>query len=329
MPVSRTRTTRLVALGLHRDRRPPAARGVLDGVLEQVADHLLQPHRVAHHADRPRRWPPRARCRCRGRAPPCRARRGSARRRSPRSTGRRWRTILPRVTRETSSRSSTIRARWRVWRIDDLPLPHRPRLLRADLVEHPEGVADGGQRVAQLVAEHGQELVLAAVGVRLAAQQVADLVLAAAGAQRRLHGADQRRQAHRPLQEGDVAERHQGRRGPARCSRPPRVKTISGRSDQGGWAPRTCQQAGGGPGWSASSARIDGAPPPPRSRGTARRRRRRRAPAARLDARSWQASTASRPVGASTSTRSSWPRRPSSSGVCSAAAVSGRGPVPM
>ncbi len=36
---------------------------------------------------------------------------------SRRSTGRRWRMILPRVTRETSSRSSTMRTRWRVWRM--------------------------------------------------------------------------------------------------------------------------------------------------------------------------------------------------------------------
>ena len=72
---------------------------------------------------------------------------------------------MPLVIRETSSRSSTSRARCRTCRsttsrglLDLGPLD-------AGQAEDVQGVADRGQRVAQLVGEHRQELVLAAVGL--------------------------------------------------------------------------------------------------------------------------------------------------------------------
>ena len=64
----------------------------------------------------------------------------------------------------------------------DLALEHAER--RATLSASPppmrktlHGVADRGQRVAQLVRQHGQELVLAAVGFRQIGGQAAQAVL--------------------------------------------------------------------------------------------------------------------------------------------------------
>ena len=77
-----------------------------------------------------------------------------------RSTGSVRRLILPRVMRETSSRSSTSRAR-----CCDLPLDHPrgPVARRARVVaaqpQDLHGVADGREGVAQLVGQHRQELV--------------------------------------------------------------------------------------------------------------------------------------------------------------------------
>ena len=80
-----------------------------------------------------------------------------------------------------------------------------------------ERAADRRQRIAQLVREHGQEFVLAPVGlahrlqVTFALGQVrAQLVLAHAAAQDAAQRADQRRNAHRPLQHRDVAEQVHG-----------------------------------------------------------------------------------------------------------------------
>ena len=94
-----------------------------------------------------------------GRSTACRASRPPGRAARPRS----W--TLPLVIRDTSSRSSTSRAR-----CVDLPVHHVP-----DPVHHARSppaqaedlqrVADRGQRVAQLVGEHGQELVLPPVGL--------------------------------------------------------------------------------------------------------------------------------------------------------------------
>ena len=53
----------------------------------------------------------------------------------------------------------------------DLPLHHRAHVLRrrrssaSPSLQDVQGVADRGQRVAELVGEHRQELVLAAVGL--------------------------------------------------------------------------------------------------------------------------------------------------------------------
>ena len=70
-----------------------------------------------------------------------------------------------------------------------------------------ERVADRRQRVAQLVRERGEELVLALVGLLALLEMRPCLVLPLAGAQRAAHGAHQRGDANRPLEQRDVAER--------------------------------------------------------------------------------------------------------------------------
>ena len=52
MPVSRTRMTASSSSALHREGDRAAFLGVLGGVVEQVAEHLGQPHRVAVDAQR-------------------------------------------------------------------------------------------------------------------------------------------------------------------------------------------------------------------------------------------------------------------------------------
>ena len=101
---------------------------------------------------------------------------------SPRAASAAWRSttaasirsgrssILPCAMRETSSRSSTSRARWLACR----PMTSRAH---ADLLGVLRGRRDAGgaggrgERVAQLVGEHREELVLAAVGLAQLAVQ--------------------------------------------------------------------------------------------------------------------------------------------------------------
>ena len=72
---------------------------------------------------------------------------------------------LPCTMRETSSRSSIRRAMWSAWR----PITSRAQFSvgGSDFValHDVHRVADGRQRVAQLVRQHGQEFVLAPVGL--------------------------------------------------------------------------------------------------------------------------------------------------------------------
>ena len=63
--------------------------------------------------------------------------------------------------------------------------------------------ADRRQRVAQLVTEAGEEFVLAL-------RRLAHLVLLVARAQQRVQRGDQRQRAHRPFQQGQVAQRRHG-----------------------------------------------------------------------------------------------------------------------
>ena len=69
--------------------------------------------------------------------------------------------ILPRVMRETSSRSSISRARCRT--AARRPPGAIPGSSDVAPLRDLDGVGDGRERVPQLVGEHGQELVLAAV----------------------------------------------------------------------------------------------------------------------------------------------------------------------
>ena len=168
--VSRTRHDGLARPPATVSAMPAARVGVLGGVVQQVPEDLLQPGRVGLQNDRlagsvtARRVPclDRGRHRLDGLAddrrqvddslcsaifPPVMRRRPSGRR--PGRAG------------------GDLRAR---------PSPARPRRL-PDLSARIRcrGVADRGQRVAQLVGEHGEELVLAAVGLlQVGRQRAAD-----------------------------------------------------------------------------------------------------------------------------------------------------------
>jgi hypothetical protein len=73
--------------------------------------------------------------------------------------------MRPWVMRETSIRSSTSRVRWRSWRSS--ACSRRSSAPPAELqLEHVHRAAHRRQRIAQLVRQGGQELVLAAVGRR-------------------------------------------------------------------------------------------------------------------------------------------------------------------
>ena len=215
---ARARRTRSPSRVAPTARCVPPAGGVLGGVVEQVAEHLLEPRGIGVDRDRPvAAASPCSACRCRvdHTARPLstrvRERSRAGRRGSRRSC------ILPRVMRETSSRSSTRRARCVDLALDDLA-----RRAAASARRCRRGakislrVADRRERVAQLVGEHREELVLAPVGLaaRSRAAGVAHLVLALARAQRRAHrGDDSVGHAHRPLEQGHVAERLHRRRG--------------------------------------------------------------------------------------------------------------------
>ena len=130
---------------------------------------------------------------------------GASRRRWPTtaasSTGSLRSSILPRLIRETSSRSSTSRAMCCTCRSAIDRAASTSVRLAARQPHQLQGVADRGQRVAQLVGEHGQELVLAAVGLpqgRLHLHAIGDVDG---------HPADQRRPAIRS-RNGEFA--HQG-----------------------------------------------------------------------------------------------------------------------
>ena len=157
--------------------RPPCAR-VLGRVVEQVGDHLREPR-----ADRRRPAPAsagsvhrRARCPRRLDERPRRLDRPVRRPSRERRPLARCSAILPRVMRETSSRSSTSRVRWPTWRsMTPATRPRAPVVAGAAQRSRCERVADRRERVAQLVGEHREELVLAPVGVLQRALRVAPL----------------------------------------------------------------------------------------------------------------------------------------------------------
>ena len=92
--------------------------------------------------------------------------------------------------RETSSRSSTSRMRWLICRSMTSVDLRRHGVAKARDLEQLQAGQERRQRVAQLVAERREELVLALVGdaqrffgARAVLEVTADLILALAGAQ--------------------------------------------------------------------------------------------------------------------------------------------------
>ncbi|MCY1213798.1 hypothetical protein D9M72_255950 [compost metagenome] len=181
-----------------------AGRRVLGGVVEQVREHLREPHRIAAHHER-------LAAQVHVQRVPGAFEHGPAQ----------FEGVLDhRIERHGFHAQFDLAARDAR---DFHEVVHEPHHV-VDLAAHEFVVAQrlGGlirlalqqrqrgahrrERVAQLVRQRGKKLGLALVGLVQPAQQVAHLVLAVACAQRRAHRAHQRRHAHRPLDDGDVGQ---------------------------------------------------------------------------------------------------------------------------
>ena len=184
----------------------------------------------------------------------------------------RFSTILPETTRERSSRSLTRRVRCRDCRsissaCSPSSLPSSSRHLR--------GQQDRAERIAQLVAEDGQEAVALVDAVFERLHQIADLVLPLARAQRRLRGADEALDAHGPVDERDVrAPPEVAERAALRARDGSPVRMMIGTSDHGGCSSSACASRGVTSGGSASSVSSSAPAPLCELARTARRRRR-------------------------------------------------------
>ena len=150
----------MIALGMDADGDAPAGRGVLDRVADQVGQDLIDPGRVGRGPRCPR--PPRRSTWPAVRPPTSRVLRQRAAL-SARLTDVRIRAILPVVIRAVSRRSSTSWVRCWSWRL----MMARARSAGSPPTRSrtPTAVADGPQRVPELVREHGDELLLAAVAL--------------------------------------------------------------------------------------------------------------------------------------------------------------------
>ena len=123
--------------------------------------------------------------------------------------------ILPRMTRDTSSRSSTIRVRLWVCRPNTCAVVATSSSRRHRAEPRRCGSA---KRVAQLVAEHGEELVLASVVLGKPFEQGLHLVLPPSRPQRHAHCARHRPNAGGTFEERDVSRLAQGRERRARAA---------------------------------------------------------------------------------------------------------------
>ncbi len=105
--------------------------------------------------------------------------------------------ILPRLIRDTSSRSSTSRPIWLTWRSITARAHCSSGRAGPVVVEDLDRVAQRRQRVAQLVGEDGEELVLAAIRLGQRVQQLGALLFRPAALQhhRGLVGGDGQQQA--------------------------------------------------------------------------------------------------------------------------------------
>ena len=205
IPVSRTRHQRCAVVAPRDDADAPARVGVAHGIVEQVREHLRQAHRVGLDQQR---LPAAGRRSARGAAASISGRLVStaAAITSARSTTPLRSSILPRVMRDTSIRSSTRRTMWLTWRsIISHIWPAGPAApeSRSRLTELRIGAS--GLRSSWASVARNSSLRRSASS---RSQQVRPrLVLALARAQRAVHRARQRGDPHRALEQGDVAER--------------------------------------------------------------------------------------------------------------------------
>src|ERR1700680_18283 len=105
----------LPALAGSGHRNPPSLVGVLRGVVDKVRQDLGDPRKVAHHQQRLRRQHD-SELMFKGVDDDVARVVGAAVETSRSTIGPSLSSILPRVMRETSSRSSTRRTSWRSWR---------------------------------------------------------------------------------------------------------------------------------------------------------------------------------------------------------------------
>ena len=73
--------------------------------------------------------------------------------------------------------------------------------------EQRGGVRHGGQRIAKLVGQHGEKLILFAIGIIEAFEKVAHLILPPAGSQRDFASAHEGLRPDGPLDDGDIPRR--------------------------------------------------------------------------------------------------------------------------
>ena len=163
IPLSRTETHDLVAAPLGgRARCGPRLR-VLGAVGEQVAEDLGQPGQVGVEEDRLGRQ--RDGQLVPGRLDGGRAVSTALLTTSASGTRERRSSILLRLIRETSSRSSMSRTMCPSWRSIMARACATAFSVAAGEPHHLQAVAERGERVAQLVGQQGEELVLLAVGL--------------------------------------------------------------------------------------------------------------------------------------------------------------------
>ena len=155
-----------------------------------------------------------------------------------------------------SSRSSTRRTRWLIWRSITAPRRWPPRIvLRRDSFSSCTAVQQRRQRIAQLVAERGQELVLALVGERAA-------LLGRARARRGARGSDTaaRARAARCAPRSAASPPASAARAASRCraSAPPRSTRPSRRPGGSAPGPAGPTTAAAAPSTAASAASCAG-----------------------------------------------------------------------
>ena len=250
MPLSRTVTTARSPCRVTRDARSARrAFGVLRRVVQQVREHLRQPHRVAVDATAARRAARRV---ARGRRRRAAGRLVSiaACTTAARSSGSRRTSIEPARDARHLEQSSTSRTRWLTCRSITAVHPRDAAAVGAARLQqlHAPSAAAPADCAARARASRGTR---PCAGRRAAALPRPRALAGArgSGTAARARAApcgralSERRDAHRPLEQRDVAERAHRVAATSAESAPARVRTRTGRSDHGGCVASSVREA--------------------------------------------------------------------------------------